>query len=127
MLHDWRSADTEVREQPKVPRVGPISFSLIVPARHETAVLPATLSRLVALDHPSFEVVVVVGHDDIETRVVAELAADAYPGQVKVVVDDNWPKNKPKALNVGLAHCRGNYVGVFDAEDEVASLCVNLS
>ena len=34
-------------------------------------------------------------------------------------MDDNVPKNKPKALNTALPHCRGDVVGVFDAEDEV--------
>jgi cellulose synthase/poly-beta-1,6-N-acetylglucosamine synthase-like glycosyltransferase len=36
-----------------------------------------------------------------------------------VVVDSNWPKNKPKALNTALPACKGAVVGVFDAEDEV--------
>jgi cellulose synthase/poly-beta-1,6-N-acetylglucosamine synthase-like glycosyltransferase len=36
-----------------------------------------------------------------------------------VVTDWNWPKNKPKALNTALPHCRGDIIGIFDAEDEV--------
>jgi len=38
---------------------------------------------------------------------------------VRVVMDHNVPKNKPKALNTALPHCRGDIVGVFDAEDDV--------
>ncbi|MFA7514154.1 MAG: glycosyltransferase, partial [Mycolicibacterium vanbaalenii] len=34
-------------------------------------------------------------------------------------IDTNIPKNKPKALNTALPTCRGEIVGVFDAEDEV--------
>jgi cellulose synthase/poly-beta-1,6-N-acetylglucosamine synthase-like glycosyltransferase len=34
-------------------------------------------------------------------------------------MDHNVPKNKPKALNTALPLCRGDIVGVFDAEDEV--------
>ena len=34
-------------------------------------------------------------------------------------MDYNVPKNKPKALNTALPLCRGDIVGVFDAEDEV--------
>lgn len=37
-----------------------------------------------------------------------------------MVLDEHWPKNKPRALNTALPHCRGEIVGVFDAEDEVA-------
>lgn len=95
------------------------SYSLIVPARHEEAVLEATLSRLASLDYPDVEVLAVVGHDDPGTKEVAQAVATRYPGRVKVVVDHHWPKNKPKALNTALPHCRGEVVGVFDAEDEV--------
>ncbi len=95
------------------------SFSLIVPARHEESVLETTLSRLVQTEHPAFEVLVVVGTDDPRTREVAERVAAAHPDHVKVVVDHSWPKNKPKALNAALPHCRGEITGVFDAEDDV--------
>jgi cellulose synthase/poly-beta-1,6-N-acetylglucosamine synthase-like glycosyltransferase len=97
-----------------------LSFSLLVPARHEQQVLGATLSRLALLDHPRFEVVVVIGQDDPGTRAVAEQAVIASRGRVRIVVDDSWPKMKPKALNAGLAACTGEIVGIFDAEDEVA-------
>ena len=36
-----------------------------------------------------------------------------------MVVDTNELKNKPKALNTALPYCRGDVVGVFDAEDQV--------
>jgi glycosyltransferase XagB len=120
MLHAWRTPTTlestgfAVRgEEPR------LSFSLIVPARHEEAVLGGTLERLMAADHPDFEVLVVVGHDDPGTHEVAQRAAQSWPGRLRVVVDHNVPKNKPKALNTALPHCRGEVVGVFDAEDEV--------
>jgi cellulose synthase/poly-beta-1,6-N-acetylglucosamine synthase-like glycosyltransferase len=50
---------------------------------------------------------------------VARQAAERHPGVVRVVIDENVPKNKPKALNTALPACRGEIVGVFDAEDEV--------
>lgn len=96
------------------------TISLVVPARHEEAVLAETLERLARLDHPAYEVLAVVGHDDDGTRAVAERLARLHPDRIHVVVDHNWPKNKPKALNTALPVCHGEIVGVFDAEDEVA-------
>jgi len=96
-----------------------LSFSLLLPARHEEAVLEATLRRMLRIDHPAFQVIPIVGHDDDATRAVADRVAADHPDRVRVVVDHNWPKNKPKALNTALPHCRGDVVGVFDAEDEV--------
>jgi cellulose synthase/poly-beta-1,6-N-acetylglucosamine synthase-like glycosyltransferase len=120
MLHAWQTP--HALEQTRFPSGGAaadLAFSLIVPARHEEAVLGGTLDRLAALDHPQFEVLVVVGHDDAGTAAVAREAAERHPGLVRVLVDTNWPKNKPKALNTALPECRGDVVGVFDAEDQV--------
>ncbi len=61
----------------------------------------------------------IVGHDDPETAAVAERAAARAPARVRVVVDHHETKNKPKALNTALPSCRGDIVGVFDAEDQV--------
>jgi cellulose synthase/poly-beta-1,6-N-acetylglucosamine synthase-like glycosyltransferase/putative flippase GtrA len=120
MLHAWRTPQTLAATGFSGAAADPrLSFSLIVPARHEQAVLGATLSRLAAIDHPAFEVLVVVGDDDPETAAVAQRAARRHPDHVRVVVDDSRPKNKPKALNAALPACRGEVVGVFDAEDEV--------
>jgi cellulose synthase/poly-beta-1,6-N-acetylglucosamine synthase-like glycosyltransferase len=123
MLHAWRTP--EVFRSLGFGQVvtghaeSPLSFSLIVPARHEEAVLGATLDQLADLDYSAFEVLAVVGHDDPGTKEVADAAARRHGGRIRVVVDQSWPKNKPSALNTALADCRGDVVGVFDAEDEV--------
>lgn len=121
MIDAWRTPRSrEAMRRSRSTDVSRLSFSLLVPARHEEAVLGETLRRLARLDHPSFEVVVVIGHDDDATRAVAEQAASDHPGRVWVVTDHSWPKNKPKALNSALPFCHGDIIGVFDAEDEVA-------
>jgi cellulose synthase/poly-beta-1,6-N-acetylglucosamine synthase-like glycosyltransferase len=98
------------------------SFSIIVPARHEGNVIEETLSKLVRLKHPDFEVLLVVGDDDPAMISVGERAVRRWPDVVRVVVDDVVPKSKPRALNAALPHCRGDVVGVFDAEDDVHPL-----
>jgi cellulose synthase/poly-beta-1,6-N-acetylglucosamine synthase-like glycosyltransferase len=120
MLHAWRTPASLVATGFATSEWGPReSFSLIVPARHEEAVLGATLDRLAASDHPSFEVLAVVGDDDPATRTIAEEAAARHPGRVRVLVDDSQPKSKPRALNAALPACAGSVTAVFDAEDEV--------
>lgn len=120
MLHAWNTPDslrrTGFRRRDHTPTK---SFSLLVPARHEEAVLGQTLDSLAAMNHPAFEVLAIIGHDDPGTEAVAHAAAARHPGVVRVVIDSNVPKNKPKALNTALRECRGEVVGVFDAEDDV--------
>ncbi len=120
MLHAWRTPESLTRTAfGRDDEPTRLSFSLIVPARHEEAVLGDTLDTLAATDHPDFEIIAVVGHDDPGTEAVARAAADRHPNIIRVLVDDSVPKNKPKALNLALRHCRGEITGVFDAEDEV--------
>jgi glycosyltransferase XagB len=120
MLDAWRTPEDAEATSFAREREPHLSFSLLVPARHEEAVLGDTLDQMAALDHPYYEILVIVGHDDPETTAVARQAAHRHGAKVRVVVDTNWPKNKPKGLNTALPECRGDIVGVFDAEDEVA-------
>jgi cellulose synthase/poly-beta-1,6-N-acetylglucosamine synthase-like glycosyltransferase len=119
MLYAWRTPDRLMRTRFPEAREPELSFSLIVPARHEDGVLGRTLDVLAAIDHPRFEILAVVGEDDHETAAVAREAALRHPGRVRVIVDDAWPKSKPRAMNAALPYCRGEVIGVFDAEDDV--------
>ena len=120
MLHAWRSRriyrGTGFARAAHEPER---SFTLLVPARHEEAVLGQTLDTLALQTHPRVEVIAIVGHDDPGTEAVARAAAARHPERIRVVVDDSVPKSKPRALNRALPAATGDVVGVFDAEDEV--------
>ena len=89
MLHAWRTpADLKDTEFDRAPDEPALSFSLIVPARHEQAVLAATLTKLGGMSHPNFEILVVVGHDDPETEQVAREVEAAAPKRVRIFVDE---------------------------------------
>lgn len=120
MLYAWSTPEELERTAFAAENAVPSgSFSLLVPARHEEAVLGASLDALARSNHPLFEILVIVGHDDPGTHAVADAAAARADGKIRVVVDTHEVKNKPKALNTALELCRGQYVGVFDAEDVV--------
>ncbi|WP_149183904.1 glycosyltransferase [Streptomyces sp. TRM49041] len=119
-MHAWRTPETLAATRFESPEGAQgLSFSLLLPARHEQLVLEHTIERLRESRHQDFEIIVIVGHDDPGTARVAERAAARDPGRVRVVVDTHEKKNKPKALNTALPYCRGDVVGVFDAEDQV--------
>jgi cellulose synthase/poly-beta-1,6-N-acetylglucosamine synthase-like glycosyltransferase len=119
-MHAWRTPETLAATRFATPDGSQaLSFSLLVPARHEQQVLEHTVTRLLDSTHRDFEILVIVGHDDPETAAVAYRLMEANPGRVAVVVDTHDVKNKPKALNTALPLCRGDVVGVFDAEDQV--------
>ena len=118
-MHAWRTPETLAATRFAAPDGDHrLTFSLLVPARHEQAVLEHTIARLLESSHQGYEIIVIVGHDDPETADAAERAAATAPGRVVVVTDHNEQKNKPRALNTALPYCRGDVVGVFDAEDQ---------
>ena len=121
MLDAWRDEESLQMSTFPAPVAEPaLSFSLIVPARHEEQVIGPTLEQLAHQDYPDFEVIVVVGDDDPGTHRVARRAI-VGDRRFRIVVDRNAEKSKPKALNTALPLCGGDVVGVFDAEDVVAT------
>ena len=64
-------------------------------------------------------ILVVLGENDEGTRAIAQSVSEGKPDCLRVLTDHSRPKNKPKALNTALPECRGDIVGVIDAEDEV--------
>ena len=122
-MHAWRTPETLAATRFAPPDgTHELSFSLLVPARHEEQVLAHTVHRLLESSHTDYEVIIIVGHDDPDTAAVARRVAATAPERIRVAVDSNERKSKPKALNTALAQCRGEVVGVFDAEDQVHPL-----
>src|SRR5436190_9305739 len=98
MLHAWRTPEVLRATRFEPPDGAPaLSFSLLVPARHEELVLEHTVTRLLESTHPAYEVLVIIGHDDPDTAAVAHRLAGAdRTGRVRVIVDTHEVKNKPK-------------------------------
>lgn len=56
------------------------STAVLVPARHEEAVLATTLERLATQPYPGkLDIVAIVSHDDPSTHAIATLVAEARP------------------------------------------------
>lgn len=116
--------DPDARDRTTYPELegeDGLTFSLIMPCRNETeAVMRATLDRLLAQSHAGVEMIISVGHDDPHTVEIAELLAAENPDRIRVSIDHSPVKNKPRQLNTALRMCRGDIVGVFDAESIAA-------
>ena len=93
-------------------------YSVLVPLRHEVAMVPQLFAALWALDYPparlDIKFVVEASSPDTIAAVQARLGD---PRVSLVVVPDAAPRTKPKALGYALPLCRGAHVVVYDAED----------
>jgi cellulose synthase/poly-beta-1,6-N-acetylglucosamine synthase-like glycosyltransferase len=93
-------------------------YTILVPLYREAEVLPQLARAIQALDWPKakLDVRLLLEEDDLST---IEAARDAHlPAYFTfVIVPARGPRGKPKACNYGLAHARGEYVVIYDAED----------
>lgn len=97
------------------------SFTAIVPARSEEHVIADTIKAMDKIDYPQKlkELIVVCRFDDKKTiDVVTKTIESLGRSNIKLVIFNDFPINKPHALNIGLAHAQHDVIVVFDAEDE---------
>ena len=120
MMHAWRMPEVYESIHGPLDDQPQLGFSLIVPCREESeAVMGETIRRLLSQEHPDFEIIISVGHDDEETIAAARNIA-ATDDRVRVAVNHDEHKNKPRQLNSTLLTCTKPIVGIFDAESLAA-------
>jgi glycosyltransferase XagB len=94
-------------------------YTVLVPMYREARVLPLLFQALRNLDYPAskLEVKLVLEEDDQETIEAAK--ALQPPGTFEIIrVPTSYPKTKPKACNYALFFARGEFVTIYDAEDQ---------
>src|SRR6056297_3635015 len=92
--------------------------SVLVPLFRETEIAHHLIARLSRLTYPKclLDVVLVLEEeDDLTRQTLAQI--DLPPWIRAVVVPDGQPRTKPRAMNYALDFCRGDIIGIFDAED----------
>ncbi len=124
MIYTWEDADRSAGSLPPETMANPFySFTVLLPARDEKAVIYETIHRIWNVNYPKdrLEIRVICHASDSATIAEARRAiVDLGSEQIQVVTFDAGPINKPHGLNVGLAHSSNDIVTVFDAEDDIA-------
>jgi cellulose synthase/poly-beta-1,6-N-acetylglucosamine synthase-like glycosyltransferase len=125
MLYAWEDEEKQARNRAPLNFETPeLTFTILLPARHEEAVIQDTIQRVVDLNYPRelVQVLVVIEASDEGTigKVNEKLAQLRQQGihNVRLIMFDDPPINKPHGLNVGLQQASGDIVTIFDAEDE---------
>ncbi|MEP0068790.1 glycosyltransferase family 2 protein [Pyruvatibacter sp.] len=94
-------------------------YTIIVPLYKEANVLPLLAQALRKLDYPraKLDIKLVLEGDDTETIDTAKtLGLESYVEFIRV--PESSPRTKPKACNYALQFARGEYLVIFDAEDQ---------
>lgn len=94
-------------------------YTILVPLYRELNVLPSFLESVEKINWPKnkLDVILLLEEDDQVT--VQGVEKMKLPSYVRALVTpDSQPKTKPKACNYGLAHAKGEYLVIYDAEDK---------
>ncbi|GHO52833.1 glycosyltransferase [Ktedonobacter robiniae] len=98
-----------------------LTFTILLPARHEEEVLRETMQKIYDLNYPKdlLQIIVICREDDPNTIAEAQAKIDELGDpNVQLLVFNDKPINKPHGLNLALQVARGDVVTIFDAEDE---------
>jgi glycosyltransferase XagB len=94
-------------------------YTVLIALHDEAAVAPGLVAALVRLDYPPcrLDVIFALETGDLATR--NALQGAALPAHMRIVtVPPGLPRTKPRALCYALTFARGEYVVIYDAEDE---------
>jgi cellulose synthase/poly-beta-1,6-N-acetylglucosamine synthase-like glycosyltransferase len=115
--------DSEIRIPPaeldEMDESGLPVFSLLIPLYHESESVGSLVRSLCRLDYPreKLDIQLLLEEDDSQTR--DAVAAVALPAEFRcTVVPVSQPRTKPKACNIGLAFAKGEFLVIYDAEDQ---------
>jgi glycosyltransferase XagB len=122
MYYAWQDSDrADLHRSPEEYTTPHYSFTALVPARHEESVIADTIKAVASIDYPEElkETLVVCRFDDQGTIAAANKAIAAIgKDNVRMVIMDGFPINKPHSLNEGIKEATKEVIAVFDAEDE---------
>ncbi len=113
--HAWLNHAPTVYREPR------LSFTILLPARHEERVYRETIENVYHLHYPKalLQIIAICRADDPGTIAEARATIDALGDpNVQLLIFNDQPINKPHGLNLGLRIAHGDVVTIFDAEDE---------
>src|SRR2546426_915028 len=123
MLYSWEHPERLYASRAPASYLAPrLSFTVLLPARHEVAVIYETIRRIWAAYYPSplLEISVICHADDAGTIGEALRAIrDIGSHRIRVETFSDPPINKPHGLNVGFQRTSNQIVTIFDAEDDI--------
>ncbi|SRR6266496_3275607 len=117
MLYSWEHPERLLSSRAPSSYLAPrLSFTVLLPARHEEAVIYETIKRVWSAKYPSdlLEVVVVCHRDDVGTiaEVYRAIQTIGSP-RVRLETFSTLPINKPHGLNVGLQRTSNQVVTIL--------------
>ncbi len=99
----------------------PPLVSVLLPLFKETDIANALVKRMQRLTYPKSKLDVCLVVEASDTVTANTLSQTDLPDWMRVIsVPDGSVQTKPRAMNFALDFCKGDYIGIYDAEDAPA-------
>lgn len=93
-------------------------ISILVPLLNESDILDRLIDRMSALIYPKELLEICLVYEVSDKKTKRHLETRRLPYWIRPIeVPENQIKTKPRAMNYALDFCRGDIIGVYDAED----------
>ncbi|HEY0755048.1 MAG TPA: glycosyltransferase [Ktedonobacteraceae bacterium] len=121
-LFIWEKPENAwLNHAPTIYRDPCLTFTLMLPARHEEGIFHRTIQKVYDLNYPKelMQIIAICRVDDPGTIAEAQASINELGDpNVQLLIFNDYPINKPHGLNLALQVARGDIVTIFDAEDE---------
>lgn len=92
-------------------------YTVLVPLFHEANMVPGLMSALSKLDYPKEKLEILMICEAVDPATIKEVRKRIGGTFHLIIVPPGSPQTKPRALNFAMQHARGDYVTIYDAED----------
>lgn len=110
--------------RPALPKPEPLSdkdlpiYTVLVPLYREADVVAQLVAAILAIDYPRSKLDVKILLEEDDKATIARVRDIATHRIFEIIICPvGQPRTKPRALDIGLFHARGECVVVYDAED----------
>ncbi len=105
------------------------SISVLLPCRHEEAVIGETIRKLSQANYPKkkLELLVICTPDDEATIAAAKKSIKEHKIRNAKIIIFELPAGKSRGMNIGLTYAKGEIITIFDSEDDVSPDIFNIA
>jgi len=94
-------------------------YTILCPLYKEWQVLPDFVNGIARLDYPKYKLQVLLLLEENDQKTIEVARSFNLPSYFQILITpDSLPKTKPKACNFGLLYAQGDYLVIYDAEDQ---------
>jgi len=93
-------------------------YTVLVPLFHEANMVESLMKNLEAFHYPQEKLEILLICETVDPETIAAVKHHLRPPFQLIIVPKGTPQTKPRALNYAFQFSRGEFITIYDAEDQ---------